>query len=85
MFICLSCNTEIVLINKDNYYCSNCDKNYRALLGIPDLRIFSPPYLSIDDDWSHAQELVEHFNDYGFEGLLGYRYNYIPKNSNALI
>lgn len=55
--------------------CLNCGADYRALRGIPDLRLFNDPYLANDVDWALAQELDAAFPRCDFRQLLDRYYD----------
>jgi SAM-dependent methyltransferase/uncharacterized protein YbaR (Trm112 family) len=55
--------------------CLACGRQYPIIFGIPDLRICSDPYLSVDEDRSKAVELVNQFNQLDFPGLVSYYYH----------
>lgn len=55
--------------------CDRCNKRYPIFLGIPDLRVFSDPYLSIEADRAKGLRLAERFNDLDFSGLVDFYYS----------
>ena len=54
----------------DRWVCLDCGVSYRALRGIPDLRMLDDIYLSNADDWAIAGRLDDDFDRLDFRGLL---------------
>jgi ubiquinone/menaquinone biosynthesis C-methylase UbiE len=52
-------------------------------LGIPDLRTFAPPYLSLEEDWNHTEALAARFDELDFEGLLRFKYKALYPHYDA--
>ncbi len=54
----------------DAWACRACGRYFRALRGIPDLRVREDLYLSNEDDWAFARRLDEDYDRLDFRGLL---------------
>jgi ubiquinone/menaquinone biosynthesis C-methylase UbiE len=81
---CLTCGQVIHQISPLLFRCTQCAREYRAVLGMPDLRVFAPPYLSVEEDWRHAEALAEQYDKRDFAGLLRYKYDALyPQYSEA--
>ena len=72
---CVDCGAELPPLEGTALDCPGCSRQYRALLGILDMRQFSPPYLSLETDWKHAQELCDHFDEMDFHSLVQFKYD----------
>ncbi|MDQ3697853.1 MAG: methyltransferase domain-containing protein [Gemmatimonadota bacterium] len=55
--------------------CDACDRNFPIILGIPDLRIFSDPYINMDADRAKARKVAERYEDLDLRGLVEYYYS----------
>jgi SAM-dependent methyltransferase len=60
-----------------HWTCLACGAGFRALRGIPDLRVLDDPYLSNDDDWRIALQLDAEYNRLSFAGLLDRYYDLV--------
>lgn len=56
------------------YHCQPCGRTYPIYAGIPDFRVFDPPYLSIADDVAEAQRLASRFDELDFAGMVRWKY-----------
>jgi SAM-dependent methyltransferase len=61
--------------DKDLLECESCGRSFPIIYGIPDLRVFEDPYLSIEQDRAKALELATHFDELDFQGLVKYYYH----------
>jgi ubiquinone/menaquinone biosynthesis C-methylase UbiE/uncharacterized protein YbaR (Trm112 family) len=82
---CPACRGDlsISLTSETTIICQLCERDYPIIFGIPDLRIFTDPYLSIEEDRTKAIELAERFDHLNFEGMVSYYYQgkeVIPAN-----
>ncbi len=55
--------------------CAGCARRFPVIAGIPDLRIFSDPYIDIEADRAKGRDLAAHFADHDFAGLVMYYYS----------
>ena len=63
--------------------CRDCGAGFRALRGIPDLRVLDDPYLPNDEDWRIALRLDTAFDRCDFRELLDRYYELAPDVSPA--
>lgn len=54
--------------------CPVCPRRFPVILGIPDLRVFSDPYIDMEADRAKARSIAERFGDCDFAGLIDYYY-----------
>jgi SAM-dependent methyltransferase len=67
------------LIEKpDLWHCNACQRSYRALRGIPDLRTADDEYLANDRDWEFAAALSEAYDRLDFRGILERYFDHSP-------
>ena len=57
------------------YYCGKCDKTFPILFGIPDFRLRSDQYLSLEEERLKAQRLFDKSKNISFIELLEYYYS----------
>lgn len=81
---CIDCDNALPTMEGTTVVCPTCGRSYRGLLGILDLRQFAPPYLSIDQDWAHAEELARCFDEMDFVSLLRHKYSLYLHYETAL-
>jgi ubiquinone/menaquinone biosynthesis C-methylase UbiE/uncharacterized protein YbaR (Trm112 family) len=55
-------------------HCQKCPQEFPIIVGIPDLRIFSDPYISIKDDRKKGLSLADRLDDLSFSELVEYYY-----------
>lgn len=55
---------------KRSYNCSNCGKIFKDYKGIIDFRVFSPPYVSIEKEKRHVEELIQNYDRCTYEELV---------------
>jgi ubiquinone/menaquinone biosynthesis C-methylase UbiE/uncharacterized protein YbaR (Trm112 family) len=73
---CPACKGNLLsAAGKDLIECESCGRKFPIIFGIPDLRVFEDPYLTIDQDRSKAKELANQFNKLDFAGLVEYYYH----------
>src|SRR4051794_18127395 len=68
-WVCPQCRGNLQT-GTTQWQCDECGSRYRALRGIPDLRLHDDVYLANDDDWAIASVLNEEFDRLSFEELL---------------
>ncbi len=72
---CPSCQGDLAPDDqKEILICQSCVKIFPIIFGIPDLRVFPDPYISIVDDRKKGLEIAERFNEFSFSGLVEYYY-----------
>ena len=54
--------------------CQSCEQDFPIIFGIPDLRIFPDPYISILDDRKKGLAIAERFDDLSFPELVEFYY-----------
>jgi len=59
--------------------CAPCERSYPVVLGIPDLRIFPDPYISIEGDQLKGRMLASRFDDVDLEGMARTYYHITPE------
>jgi len=72
---CPHCRGELGWSRHDEIRCSGCGRAYPVILGIPDLRIFSDPYIGVEEDRAKARLLAERFDDFDFERFVHFYYS----------
>lgn len=70
---CPSCKGELVDI-RSSLKCAGCDTVFPIIAGIPDLRVFSDPYISFDTDREKAVKLAGQLESLDFKGMVQYYY-----------
>src|SRR4051812_3053072 len=55
-----------------------CGGTFPVDTGIPDMRVFADPYISIEDDRAKGRHLASRFQDFDFAGLVAYYYSITP-------
>ncbi len=68
-YVCPACAAELEK-NQSAYHCVTCGKVYPVLFGIPDFRLNSDSYLSIDDERAKAKYLYEYGRSNSFNELI---------------
>lgn len=72
-FCCPACRSSVVL-RADAYECAACARLYPILFGIPDFRLRSDRYLSLEEERTKAEKLHEAAQTRSFAQLLEYYY-----------
>ena len=75
---CPACLAPLEL-GPDAWRCRSCEASYRALRGIPDLRVREDAYLPNEDDWTFARKLDDAFDRLDFRGLLDIYFDLSPE------
>ncbi|MGI8842664.1 MAG: methyltransferase domain-containing protein [Gemmatimonadaceae bacterium] len=60
------------------FRCRSCGSSFPVILGIPDLRVFSDPYIDVEADRAKGRKLAERFDDFDFAGLVEHYYRETP-------
>ncbi len=68
-YVCPACAAELEK-SQSAYRCVTCGKVYPVLFGIPDFRLNSDSYLSIEDERAKAQYLYEYGRNKSFNELI---------------
>jgi ubiquinone/menaquinone biosynthesis C-methylase UbiE/uncharacterized protein YbaR (Trm112 family) len=63
--------------------CAKCAQSYPVILGIPDLRVFPDPYISIEGDQLKGRMLASRFDDVNLEGMARTYYQITPETPEA--
>ena len=58
--------------------CGSCQAEFAIDLGLPDLRVFPDPYISIEDDRAKGRRIFSKFPEFDFAGLVRYYYSITP-------
>lgn len=64
---------------RDAYLCRRCSRRYPVVLGIPDLRVYPDPHLSIAEDHDKGRKIAEHAPGRGFADLLQFYWDHVAK------
>ena len=70
---CPDCKNEIVLKENEAFYCRSCNHTYPIVCGMPDFRVFAPPYINIENDIKMARILDSKFDALDHESLIRFR------------
>ena len=70
---CPDCKKEIALKDNEGFFCHSCNHTYPIICGIPDFRLFPPPYIDIKNDVDMAQTLDGKFDELDYENLVRLR------------
>lgn len=73
-YVCPAC-TAPVAAHADRYDCTRCDRQFPVLFDIPDFRLRSDRYLSLEAERDKARRLFEAASTRNFEDLLYYYYS----------
>jgi SAM-dependent methyltransferase len=73
-FVCPRCKGAVAT-EASSYRCCNCGSKYPVLFGIPDFRIRSDRYLSLEEERDKARRLFEFGEDASFKELVQYYYS----------
>jgi SAM-dependent methyltransferase/uncharacterized protein YbaR (Trm112 family) len=75
--VCPSCKGDLVddPAAGGTLRCVACERDYPIVFGIPDLRLFPDPYISIEDDRAKALRLASHFDELSFLGFVEHYYS----------
>lgn len=76
--ICPHCRGELDGPGANELACAACNRRYPIIQGIPDLRIFSDPYITREEEYAKANHLAERFGDFDFARLVEYYYSISP-------
>ncbi len=68
-FVCPVCRVELQERLPISYGCPSCRKDYPLVAGIPDFRLFDPPYVSLGEEARRVNKLMEHYCDLDWESL----------------
>ncbi|NIV10088.1 MAG: methyltransferase domain-containing protein [Aliifodinibius sp.] len=77
---CPGCKGELAYFGIEDslLLCQECGKGFPIILDIPDLRVFSDPYVDMEADRDKGIKIYAKFDDYDFEGLIDYYYRITP-------
>lgn len=70
---CPNCKKEMVLKKDESFRCPSCNQTYPVICGIPDFRLFPPPYIDIENDIKMARILDSKFDALDYESLIRFR------------
>jgi ubiquinone/menaquinone biosynthesis C-methylase UbiE/uncharacterized protein YbaR (Trm112 family) len=75
--VCPSCRGDLAALPPDGnaLRCEGCEREYPIVFGIPDLRLFPDPYISIEEDRAKALRLASHFDELSFLGFVEHYYS----------
>jgi 2-polyprenyl-3-methyl-5-hydroxy-6-metoxy-1,4-benzoquinol methylase/uncharacterized protein YbaR (Trm112 family) len=80
--VCPRCKGDLV-VDASAYRCGPCARTYPIFFGIPDFRLRSDRYLSLEDERAKARKLYEFGQTASFEQLVQYYYSTsddLPRN-----
>lgn len=72
-YVCPLCRRPVTP-GEEAYRCLACGRAYPIHVGIPDFRVFDPPYLTMAEDVAEAQRLASRFHETDFAGLVRWKY-----------
>ena len=78
-YVCPVCKGELEA-SSDAYSCAACRRDYPIVLGIPDFRLETDPFISIADDRMKARHLAAAGEARTFEQLVRYYYSITPED-----
>jgi 2-polyprenyl-3-methyl-5-hydroxy-6-metoxy-1,4-benzoquinol methylase len=67
--------------DQEAYSCPACGKKYPIVLGIPDFRVFSDPYIDVENDYKKARFLVNYGRNLDFQALVRFYWSVTPEVS----
>jgi ubiquinone/menaquinone biosynthesis C-methylase UbiE/uncharacterized protein YbaR (Trm112 family) len=81
-FCCPLCKGDLQS-NESDYYCSDCEKRFPIVLGIPDFRVFPDSYIDFEDDYKKAKVLIDKANEdnLDFKGIVRFYWSITPEVS----
>lgn len=82
-FVCPACAGPLQQ-HPDRYDCAACPRSYPILCGIPDFRLRSDRYLSLEDERAKALRLHEAAERMSFDELVGFYYSITDDVPSAL-
>jgi SAM-dependent methyltransferase len=81
--VCPVCKSELFETRESKRHeglrCEGCALTYPIVLGIPDLRIFPDPYISILGDWTKGRMLHEQFTELDLAGIVALYFHVTPE------
>ena len=77
---CPHCRGDLREVDRqaEELVCVSCDRRYPVLLGIPDLRVFSDPYIAVVADRAKGLQIADRLGDLSFLELVDYYYSITP-------
>lgn len=81
--VCPLCRTDLDRIEGGSHRCPSCKRTYPEVAGIPDLRVVSDRYLTLDEDRAKAERLAGR-EDLSFIELLEEYWRLTPEVPGAL-
>jgi SAM-dependent methyltransferase len=75
ILVCPRCRGSL---DEETWLCLGCGATFRALRGIPDLRVTEDGFLSNQEDWEFARRLEVDFDRLDFRRLLGRYFDISP-------
>jgi SAM-dependent methyltransferase len=82
--ICPNCRGELQRVAEERgdatgrLVCLGCSRSFPVVCGIPDLRVFPDPYITLEEEYAKARHLVSRYRDFDFAGLVEYYYSISP-------
>ena len=81
---CPRCRADLQPDGDVWYRCAGCGRRYPIVLGIPDLRICSDPYVTFEQDHEKGREVAEQASRLGFAELLEFYWERVSKPPTPL-
>jgi ubiquinone/menaquinone biosynthesis C-methylase UbiE/uncharacterized protein YbaR (Trm112 family) len=72
--VCPACRSELGSVPDDALDCTGCGRSFPVVLGIPDLRLWPDPYISLEEDRAKARMLGEACAGLDFEASIAFYY-----------
>jgi ubiquinone/menaquinone biosynthesis C-methylase UbiE len=61
----------------EGFTCAHCRRTYPVVLGIPDLRVYSDPFISIEEDHFKGRQVQEQADKMDFAALLRFYWEHV--------
>src|SRR3990172_7760373 len=72
---CPQCRGDLRETSGRDLRCVACGRGFPVVLGIPDLRIFSDPYIGAEADRAKGMQVAGRFEQLGFADLVAFYYS----------
>jgi ubiquinone/menaquinone biosynthesis C-methylase UbiE/uncharacterized protein YbaR (Trm112 family) len=76
--VCPACRGAIEGAGDAEWRCASCARTFPLRFGIPDLRIFPDPYVTLEHDAARVAFLSSHFAERNFEGMVDLYFSTTP-------
>jgi 2-polyprenyl-3-methyl-5-hydroxy-6-metoxy-1,4-benzoquinol methylase len=76
LLCCPLCKGELAA-REDEFFCARCRRAYPVVLGIPDFRVYSDPYIGIEEDYRKGRQVEEQAKRSTFAELLRFYWEHV--------